>query len=1042
MAANRLLVVGIGASAGGVEALQAFFAPMPADSGMAFIVVTHIGEGYESALPQILARSTKLPIAPIRNGEAPEPNHIYVQSTDAVPVLQRGRIRVRTRSSRRREHNPIDVFLSSLAEDRGDLAVAVILSGAGHDGTLGAKAIKEKGGLTVAQRSDHTAPRYPEMPGHAISSGAIDLKLPVQEMAAKLVEYSQSLGTLEQRTGGDNGGSRIAEARRAICDILHDEVGHNFSGYKERTFLRRVERRMQVIEIGDIDAYVERLRGDRQEVVQLFQDLLIGVTAFFRDPEAFQALADRVIPKLFEGKDANDTIRVWVPGCATGEEVYSIAILLLEHMTQLRVRPKIVCFATDIDDPAIAIARTARYPAAMLNGTGPERLDRFFIGDGVSYTLTKEVRDLCIFSSHSVIRDPPFSRTDLISCRNLLIYLDKDLQRQLVPVFHYALRPGGYLFLGSSETLTQHSDLFAALDKRNRIFQRRDHAGAPLGLPLPVSDGRQVQLEPRPSARPHRALPLRHLVETRILDQFAPAHIVVTRDGDAVHFSSRTGRYLENAPGAPSRNIFAMARRGLRIDLRSGLTEAVETRRAVRRSGIRVELDERVQVVELTIEPLPDHDVEPLFLIVFCDVGAPVEPDRAPPMAVGDRAASADLERELRDARERLQSMVEEYETALEELKSANEELVSINEELQSTNEELETSREEAQSVNEELNTVNSEQQRRFEELDRANDNLRNLFDGTEIAVMVLDRDLTIRNFTPAVKDIFSVIEIDRGRPLTDIVSELTDFDLRREIKPTLDDGQSRERRIRRRDGKADYLMRVVPYLTAGGAVDGVLLTFTDVTRIAAIEEYQAEARHRIAIALQLVLDVVRRSVAAEAAPETLVKRLAALTETYGLVSQADWGGVALSDLAAQELGNYGIGHDGRVSVAGPPVLLRANGAVAVGMALHELAANAVGHGALSLPQGRVQLGWYIEEATDGREPRLVIRWREADGPRTAAPAAAGYGNGSIETEMGRIGGAANLNFAADGLTAELALPLAACVVLRDGGTADPASER
>ena len=397
---NPFAVVGIGASAGGVEALQAFFSPMPPEPGMAFIVVTHLGQGYESALPQILSRSTKLPIVPARHGEAIEPNRVYVLVSDSVPTLRRGKLHLR-QSTDRHKYNPIDVFLASLAEDRGEYSVAVILSGTGHDGTLGAKAIKEKGGLTIAQQTDHTAPRYPDMPDNAMASGAIDLKLPVQDMAGKLVEYVHGLGTLAVRARGDGRSQRdqIASACEAICDILRDELGHNFAGYKERTFLRRIERRMQVLELRDIEDYVERLRQDRPEVVQLFHDLLIGVTAFFRDKDAFEALAERVIPHLFEDKGTSDAVRVWVPGSATGEEAYSIAMLLLEQMAELKARPKVVVFATDIDDPAIGVARAARYPAAMLKDISPQRLERFFTGDGVSYTLSKDVRDLCILSS-------------------------------------------------------------------------------------------------------------------------------------------------------------------------------------------------------------------------------------------------------------------------------------------------------------------------------------------------------------------------------------------------------------------------------------------------------------------------------------------------------------------------------------------------------------------------------------------------------------------------------------------------------------------
>jgi two-component system CheB/CheR fusion protein len=707
LAEERHLVIGIGASAGGVEALQSFFRALPADDKLSFIVVMHLGEGRHSALPEILARCTSLPVLPVQNGMAIEPSHVYVLASPAVLTIKRGQLQLRQSGTVAHERHPIDVFLSSLAENYGENAVAIILSGAGHDGTLGTKAIKERGGLTIAQQADHSAPRHPEMPASAVASGAIDLDIPVEAMGAKLVEYADGLGRLDPDGQPRARRNDIARARQTICEILLDHVGHNFSGYKERTMLRRIERRMQVLDLHDIDRYITRLREDRNEVVQLFRDLLIGVTAFFRDKEAFDTLGEKVIPRLFAGKGAADTIRVWVPGCSTGEEVYSVAILMLEHMAGLKIRPSVQCFATDIDEAAISVARAATYPIAMLRDVGPERIDRYFTGDGTVYTLTKEVRDLCIFSSRSVIRDPPFSRIDLISCRNLLIYLDTDLQTQLVPVFHYALRPGGFLFLGSSENLTRHGDLFNPVDKRHRIFQRRDNAANLGGFSLVMPGTRPVHAQQRSVVRSIDGLPLRQSIERQILERFAPAHVVVNRAGDIVHYSSRTGRYLENASGAPTRQVVAMARRGLRLELRSALNDAIEARHSQARTGLTIDVDDRTQMVDLTVEPLSDLDGEPLFLIVFTDVGPPrgadEEPGRPEPR---ERADVEHLEHELRDTRERLQSTVEEYETALEELKSANEELVSTNEELQSTNEELETSREETQSINEELNTV------------------------------------------------------------------------------------------------------------------------------------------------------------------------------------------------------------------------------------------------------------------------------------------------------------------------------------------------
>ena len=1030
---DRFLVVGIGASAGGVEALQSFFAAVPPDPRMAFIVVTHLGAGTESALPQILARATPLPVVAAQDGVSVEPNRVYVLASDRVPFLRDGHLHLMPHPAAR-EYNVIDVFFSSLAEDRSEDAVGVILSGAGHDGTLGAKAIKERGGLTIAQLSDHSAPRYPEMPTSAIASGAVDLKVPVEEMGNKLVEYRDSVGALDGALATEP--ERVTDRRTAICDILHADLGHDFTGYKERTFLRRVERRMQVLGLRDLDAYVERLRKDRQEVVDLFHDLLIGVTAFFRDRDAFDALQERVVPALFDGKGPNDSVRVWVPGCATGEEAYSIAILLLAHADRIKARPKLLVFATDIDEPAIALARAARYPAAMMHNLDAERIDRYFSGDGIGYTVAKEVRDLCIFSSHSVIRDPPFSRIDLISCRNLLIYLDRELQQRVIPTFHYALRPGGYLFLGTSETLSQYPELFNPIDQKQRLFQRRDHAGLHRLLPAVIPLGRPGPSEPRAAIRSQTGLPIRHLVESRVIDQFAPAHVVATRDGDIVHFSPRTGKYLENASGAPSRNVIVMARRGLRLDLRSALGEAAESRQPAHRAGVRVEFEDRIQVVDIIIEPMPDHADEPLFLILFCDVGTPLSPDRLLPVAQENvsTVATEHLEREMRELRERLQSVVEEYETALEELKSANEEMVSVNEELQSTNEELETSREEAQSVNEELSTVNSELERKVQELGEATSHLQNMFDGTEIPTVFLDRDLVIRTFTPAIRGIFNLIEIDRGRPLTDIANEMADFDLRSEVNAVLATGQRRERRIRRRDGTAHYLMRVLPYRTHTKATDGVLVTFSDITRIAEAEERQRELRLRIDSALQLVLAIAGRTLPENEWSAALASRLRALADISRLISAAPADAVPLAELAARELAVYGIGHKGRVAIDGAPLLLRGNAAIALGMALHELSVNASAGGALSVPQGRVHLAWAIERP-DGADARLVIRWRESGGPSPPGGRDnAGFGKELIERTLAeQLGGSAVIALGKGGLRAEIALPLSTGLVLLPG---------
>jgi two-component system CheB/CheR fusion protein len=632
-----------------------------------------------------------------------------------------------------------------------------------------------------------------------------------------------------------------------------------------KTFMRRVERRMKVLQVTDVEAYVDLLQKDEGEIINLFRDLLIGVTSFFRDEDAFEALAKLVVPKLFEGKGASDTLRVWVPGCSTGEEAYSIAILLREHMDTLKVVPRVQVFATDIDEAALAVARSGRYPEAMMGGVSPTRRDRFFTGDGI-FTPVKEIRDLCVFSAHSLIRDPPFSRIDLISCRNLLIYLGGGLHDQVFPVFHYALRPGGYLFLGNSENISHNSQLFAPVDQAQRVFRRRDGATAYPGAMLAASTGRLQR--PRAGNRAVEATSQlsTRLIERRVLDRFAPPHVVVDGDGDVVSFSSRTGKFLEPPVGAPNRQLVTMARRGLRLELRAALADAIETQRTVTKPDLEVEFEGGVQHIRLTVEPLHEIETDPLYLVVFEEVGPPAPRNQGEARAeesVDQCDPVAALERELRATRERLQTTIEEYETSLEELKSANEELLSVNEEVQSTNEEMETSKEELQSLNEELHTVNLELAQKVDALDTANADLRNLFESTRIATIFLDRNMLIRSFTPAVTEVFRLIPSDRGRPITDIASRLDYEQLRRDIREVLDTVQPVERDVRRIDGDAHYLMRILPYRNGDDVVDGVLVTFLNVTSVIEAEEQQrllvAELNHRVKNMLTVICRSPRR---------------------------------------------------------------------------------------------------------------------------------------------------------------------------------------
>jgi two-component system CheB/CheR fusion protein len=788
---------------------------------------------------------------------------------------------------------------------------------------------------------------------------------------------------------------------------------------------------MQILALGTIEAYLERLRQDRREVSALFRDLLINVTSFFRDSEAFDALAQLVIPHLFEGRGAEDTVRVWVPGCATGEEVYSIAILLREYMDGLRGTPRVQIFATDIDDRALAAARAARYPESFLETVSAERRHRFFTPDAGAFMVGKEVRDLCIFSPHSIIRDPPFSRMDLVSCRNLLIYFGAEIQDQVIPTFHYSLRPNGFLFLGSAENVSQHQDLFAPVDKSQRIFRARDAGHARVPVPMALGQRRPFAT-PAPANSPSvHASGLRQSVEAQVMERFAPPHVVVNVDGDVVYYSARTGKYLEPAPGAPSRSVVAMARKGLRLEVRSALRDAIESRRPIVHENVTLETDDdRVQLLTLTVDPLVERSAgDPLFLITFQDNGPSLGADEAITRAAGSPdEAVAHLEGELRETRDRLQSMVEEYETALEELKSSNEELVSVNEELQSTNEELEASKEELQSLNEELQTVNMELGYKIDALDRSNSDLNNLFESTQIATIFLDEQLLIRNFTPPVAELFSILATDRGRPLTDFAGRIDYPDLAADVVRTLRSGEPLERNVAAAGGRRKFLARLRPYTANASGEGGVVATFVDVTSLAEadarqkvlVAELTHSVRNMLAIAVAVTRQTAKGAASVGAFTEALVARLESMARAYELLSRGNWSPALVRDLVRQELEPFG---ETRLDLRGSDVAVSPKQALSLAMILHELATNAATHGALSQSSGRVAVDWGVE-ASEGGE-RLRLDWRESGGPPAAAPLATGFGLRLVERETAHgLAGVATLSWAPRGLAVSLNFPL------------------
>lgn len=1030
---SPLYIVGLGASAGGIEALEGFFAGVPAELDAAYLITTHLSPDRHSLLTEIVRRFTSLPVVSAVDGSPITSRQVYVMPEATVMTVAEGRIKLHQQGIPR-ERKPVDILLGSLAESFNERAVGIILSGGDTDGTLGLKAIKAFGGITMAQVADGYGPAHHGMPDSAIAAGVADFCLPANAMGPKLLALSQADALVAAADAADAAapieGAMAEDRLQEIYALLRSQVGHDFSGYKSKTFIRRVLRRMQVADAASVNDYIAFLRSDAKEVNALFRDLLINVTSFFRDTEAFDALASTVIPKLFEDKGASDLVRIWVPGCATGEEVYSLAILVLEHLDTLSAPCRVQIFATDIDDRALAVARAARYPQALMDAVSDARRQRFFSFENEAFIVSKRVRDLCIFSPHSVIRDPPFSRIDLVSCRNLLIYFGADAQNQVIPIFHYALRPGGFLFLGSAENVTQFGELFEATDKRHRIFRRRSDGTPNLRLPILVGQARgsrSGELVPRRLSLSGMAL--RQVVDQQVLERFGPPHVVVNRDGDVIFYSTRTGKYLEPPAGAPTRQLLTMARKDLRLDLRTLFREALETGRPTSRAGINVELDDlRIQVLSVHIEPLRDNTGgAPLFLVLFVD-----QMERPPRSTSGwgndfGDEVRGQMERELHETRDRLQSMIEEYETALEELKSSNEELVSVNEEMQSTNEELEASKEEMQSLNEELSTVNGELHGKLDSLDRANSDLVNLFAATNVATIFLDQKLVIRTFTPAVSSVFNIRGTDRGRPITDLSSQLVLPTLTEDIARVFKDKEPLEKTARNEDGTAHFLVRLAPYVDALARIEGVVATFLDVTSLTVSEARQrtmvAELQHRTRNLLTIVETIARKTLSDNAQLNQFAVRLGALSRVQGLIGGRVNEAIDLGDILRLEMEAHSASAP-KVSMRGPHVPLGYDAAQTMCLALHELTTNAVKYGALKASDGKLDISWHLDG--DGEASRLSFLWKERGVPRAAGPVGTGFGRELIERALAfTLRATVSWQLEDDGVRCQIDLPLA-----------------
>lgn len=856
-------VVGIGASAGGLATFEAFFGALAGhDSGMAFILVQHLAPDHKSLLTELVRRYTTMQVFEVEDGMRIKPNCTFIIPPGHNMALSGGILYLSEQETSRAHRMPIDFFFRSLAQDQGGRSIGIILSGSGSDGTLGTRAIKAEGGMVIAQNP--ASAEYDSMPRNAIATGLVDYQLPPAEMPAQLIGYA-ARAFVKTALHEDPLKSQDLAALHKLYDLLQKHTGHDFKQYKPGTIHRRIQRRMAVHQMDTLDAYARLAERNPGEVEALFRDLLIGVTHFFRDTEAFALLEAEIIPRLFSGKLPGSLIRAWVPGCSSGEEAYSIAILLYEYAETLKEGYRIQIFATDIDSRAIAVARSGTYPVSIAADISPERLRRFFTAEPHEsvFRISKNIRDLVIFSEQDIVRDPPFSKLDLISCRNLMIYMGHELQKKLIPLFHYALNSGSFLFLGTSEGIGDFSDLFLPVDRKLKIYQSKLANHIPSGA---VAARRLVASMPPEVSPPQGTavvlpvkLPLRELTEKSLLQYLNPTAALINAQGDIFYLHGRTGLYLEPPPGETSgSNVFKMAREGLRHELAMAVQKCVTSNETIKVHGVRVKTNGDFSLINITVKPVIAKNSEIVLYIVIFEkpVIAPTPPEQPATAAKEYRDDSeagayiAALRKELNKKEEYLQSANEELETSNEELKSSVEEMQSINEELQSANEELETSKEELQSVNEELATVNAELQTKVVDLSRANNDLNNLLAGTGIGTIFVDHKLNIVRFTPAATQIINLIQSDVGRPVSHIVSNLVDYHtLVPDTQKVLDTLVPKEQEVQTKTG-VWYALRIMPYRTLENVIEGAVITFVNISDMKKVQETLRLSEQRIRMAL------------------------------------------------------------------------------------------------------------------------------------------------------------------------------------------------
>jgi chemotaxis methyl-accepting protein methylase/PAS domain-containing protein len=848
LASRSFPIIGIGASAGGLEALEHFLSHVPKSSGLAFVIVQHLDPTRKGIMPELLQRTTGMKVVQVRDRTVVQPNCVYVIPPNKDMSILHAALHLLEPVSPRGLRLPIDFFLRSLAQDQQEHSIGVILSGMGSDGTLGLQAIKEKGGVVMVQ--DPATAKFDGMPRSAIDSGLADIVAPVDELPQRILAYLRRTPLVHASEVALEDKTQSALDKAII--LLRSHTGHDFSLYKQNTFYRRIERRMGIHQIAKIADYVRYLQENSQELDLLFKELLIGVTSFFRDPAVWEELRKKILPALIASQPDGQVLRAWVPGCSTGEEAYSLAMVFKEAMDKLKSKKKITLqvFATDLDKDAIDKARQGVYPENISADVSPRLMSRFFIKDERGRRVSTEIRAMVTFAPQSIIMDPPFTKLDILSCRNLLIYLAPEMQKKLIPLFHYSLTAGGVLLLGSAETVGTFTDLFRPLNNKLRIFQRTksDLRTEPIEFPSSFAAPLPNGAEPRAPLKSQ--VSFQTVADQLMLERYSLPAVLVNDKGNILYVCGRTGKYLEPASGKANWNIFAMAREGLRYELSNAFHKALEQEAAVVVRNLKFGTNSGEQHVEITVQRLEDPEpLRGLLIIVFAAVAAPLEiKDMGTPGKGGKTPARsvrlAELERKLQQARLEAQAFREEMQTSQEELRSTNEEQQSTNEELQSTNEELTTSKEEMQSLNEELQTVNSELQVKLDELSRSNNDMKNLLNSTDIATLFLDNNLNVRRFTTQATKIIKLIPGDVGRPITDLASDLLYPELTTDAREVLLRLGFAEKPINTSDGRW-FTVRIMPYRTLDDRIDGVVITFMDIT-IAKTLEAKLREKHAI----------------------------------------------------------------------------------------------------------------------------------------------------------------------------------------------------